>query len=60
MVRGDVPGSSTGMLSICGQCANLPAACTRHRAVECSLLLAPSLGLSTLPHASAGTAGVGM
>jgi len=30
-VRGDAPGSATGMLSICGQCANLPAACPGQR-----------------------------
>jgi hypothetical protein len=59
-VRGDVPGSATGMLSICGQCATLPAACLWHRAVSCSSQLSPSLCLATLPHPSAGTAGVGM
>src|SRR5262245_31526324 len=58
-VRGDAPSSATGLLSICGQCANLLAACPWHREVSCSLLLSPSLCLLTLPHAPAGTAGVG-
>jgi hypothetical protein len=52
--------SATGMLSICGQCAHLPAAYPWQREGQCSLLLSPSLCLSTIPHAPAGTAGVGM
>jgi hypothetical protein len=59
-VRGDAPGSATGILSICGQCATLPAAYPWQREGQCSLLLSPSLCLTTIPHAPAGTAGVGM
>jgi len=59
-VHGDVPGSAPGMLSIYGQCANLLTACPGHRAALCSSQLSPSLCLATLPHPSAGTAGVGM
>jgi hypothetical protein len=59
-VRGDVPGSAPGMLSIYGQCANLLTACPGHRAALCSSQLSPSLCLATLPHPSAGTTGVGM